>query len=82
MQATPAPTTPRPYREFDCAACGENCATRDPDLTLCDECESASILDCCECGDTIERERAARYGWHVDGDIAMCRDCEYQAARV
>lgn len=21
-----------------CAECGENCATRDPDLTLCDEC--------------------------------------------
>lgn len=70
------------YREFDCAGCGESCATRDPDLTLCDECESASILDCCECGDTIERERAARYGWHVEGDIAMCRDCEYSAARV
>lgn len=57
----------------------EDCArlaaflTRDPELTP---------YDCCECGDTIERERAARYGWHVDGDIAMCRDCEYSAARV
>ncbi|MCC6196765.1 MAG: hypothetical protein IT518_20110 [Burkholderiales bacterium] len=48
----------------------------------CGECEAASILDCCECGDTIERERAARYGWHVEDGIAMCRACEYQAARV
>lgn len=45
----------------------------DPDLAL---------YDCCECADTIERERAVRYGWHVDRDgIAMCPDCEYGAAR-
>lgn len=51
----------------------------------CPRCEGSGIEPehrCCECGDTIERERAARYGWHVEGGIALCPDCEYAAARV
>lgn len=55
----------RQVHEFLCDHCGENTATLDPNLTLCDECYRDSS-ECERCG-----ERHNSNSMHGD----MCDDC-------